>query len=523
MKRSSYIQKIIKYLAIKNKNSEQAINSTPIKKNSFSTNIHKNEQLLKELLGNSQDVTFSKLKIKIKNAAPLDALLVAIDGLVDEKAKRNNIIKPLIEIPLEKRPNGNLHSIQQQLSVKGIDVEENVINAVNTILKSRALLLVDGISKGLLISIEGFEIRSIEEPETEQVVRGAREGFIESTSVNLSMIRRRIAHPSLRFETIEIGKYSQIDVTIAYVIGIADPKLINRVRNRLKQIKVDTINNSGEIEQLIEDQPYSIFPTIGNTERPDRTASLLMEGKVSILINGDPVSLFVPFQFVESIKNIEDYNSRPYYSSFIRLIRFFAFGLSITLPALYITAVNFNKSLIPSDLILPLTIARETVPFPLALEVIIMILMFELVREAGVRLPKQVGTAISIVGPLILGEVAVSSSIASSPTLIIVSVSYIAAFVITSIADVTALLRIALFIAASIFGAFGLIVPLLAVFTHMVSLTSLGIPYMSPFSPFHFKGWKDALVRFPTKFLKYRMKNVPNRHQKNNCISDTED
>src|SRR5699024_3765124 len=348
--------------------------------------------------------------------------------------------------------------------------------------------------------------------------------FIESMSVNLTLIRRKISHPSLRFETLKIGKYSQTGITIAYVKDIAKPELVNQIKERLQQIKIDMLESSGEIEQLIEDHTYSIFPTVGNTERPDKAASMLMEGRVCILIDGQPVSLFVPYLFVESIKNIEDYSSRPYYASLVRLLRFLAFIISITFPALYISAVNFNKSLIPSDMVVPITVARETVPFPLALEVIIMILMFEVIREAGIRLPEQVGTAISIVGPLILGEVAVASAIVGAPTVIIVSISYIAAFVTTPIADVTALLRIALFVAASIFGSYGLVVALLATFTHMVSLTSFGVPYMAPFSPLHFRDWKDAFVRFPTKLLKNRPESIPNqRSKKVTSVPDTEE
>lgn len=229
-----------------------------------------------------------------------------------------------------------------------------------------------------------------------------------------------------------------------------------------------------------------------------------MEGRIAVFIDGNPVSLIVPYLFIENFMNVEDYNSRPYYSSFIRLMRFFAFFISITLPALYISTLNFNKALIPSDIIVPLIQARETVPFPLALEVIMIILMFEVVREAGVRLPQQIGTAVSIVGPLILGDVAVSAGLIGAPTIVIVSLSYIAAFVITPIADVTALLRIGLFIASSIFGSYGLCIALLALLTHMVSLTSLGVPYMAPFSPTHFRDWKDSFVRFPTRLLKRR-------------------
>lgn len=454
---------------------------------------------------------FTKFTIKLQSDDTLNAMLVSIDGLVDEEAKRNNVLKPLIENSLLEKPNEDLKQIQQLLSTKENIVEDNLINAVFQILKAQALLIVDGFNKGLLISIEGFEIRSIEEPQTEQTVRGSREGFIESTGVNTSLLRRRIAHPSLRFETMEIGEISQTGVTIAYLKDIVDLDLVERVKERLDEIKVDSINSSGDIEQLIEDHPYSIFPTIGNTERADKAAALLMEGRVLLLIDGTPFSLYVPNLFLESFQNIEDYDSRPYYSSFIRLIRFFAFFISISLPALYISTLNFNKALIPSDMIVSLVQARETVPFPLAMEVIMMILMFEVVREAGVRLPKQIGSALSIVGALILGDVAVSAGLVGAPTIVVVSISYIAAFVITPIADVTSILRLGLFFAASIFGSYGLCIAMLALLTHMVALTSLGVPYMAPFSPSHFEDWKDGFIRFPTKLLKQRPKSIPNQ------------
>lgn len=516
--KKSYLQTSLENL--RNKSEKNHSSQEPL---SFSTDLNENERLLTNQLGKSQDVMFTKFNIKYTNDNNIDAILVAIDGLVDEEAKRNNVIKPLIKKPFEHHTDHPLTSIRERLSVKSAMIESDPKKMIEKILKAEAFLMIDGIAAGLLLAIEGFEIRAIEEPETEQVVRGPREGFIETSSVNLSMIRRRIPSPHLRFETVEVGEYSQTGVTIAYMNDISDPKLVDHVRQRINEIKVDQINSSGDIEQLIEDHPYSIFPTIGNTERPDKVSRLLMEGRIVILVDGDPVSLFAPFLFVESIKNTEDYNSRPYYTSFIRLIRFFAFALSITLPALYISAVNFNKALIPSDLIVPLTIARESVPFPLALEITIMILMFEVVREAGVRLPKQVGTAVSIVGPLILGDVAVASSLVGAPTVIIVSISYIAAFVITPIADVTALVRLAIFAAACLFGSYGLTVMLLAIFTHMVSLTSIGIPYLAPFSPFHFQDWKDALVRFPTRLLKKRSSSIPNtRSKKVDAVPDLE-
>ncbi|PWA06283.1 spore germination protein [Pueribacillus theae] len=522
-KRYSNIEKLIKQIKGKN-TKDQPQKFSNVDWQPFSTNINENEKTLKQQLGTSKDILFTKFTINLQNGDALNAMVVAIDGLIDEEAKRNNILKPLIAHPLQEKPNDDLKQIRERISVKKVTVVDNLLKAVYQVLKAKALLIVDGFNKGLLLSIEGYEVRSIEEPVTEQAVRGAREGFIESTGVNISLLRRRISHPSLRFETMEIGKYSQTGITMAYLKDIVDPDLVQRVKERLNEIKVDSIDSSGDIEQLIEDHPYSIFPTIGNTERTDKAAALLMEGRVLLLIDGNPVSLYVPNLFLESFQNVEDYNSRPYYSSFIRIMRFFAFIVSISLPALYITALNFNKALIPSDMIVPIIQARETVPFPLAMEVIMMILMFEVVREAGVRLPKQIGSALSIVGALILGDVSVSAGLVGAPTIVVVSISYIAAFVITPIADVTALVRIGLFIASSVFGSYGLCIASLALLTHMVSLTSLGVPYMAPFSPSHFKDWKDGLIRLPTKLLKQRPKSIPNgRSRRIKSLPDTGD
>lgn len=498
-----------------NQKQQSAENITSnLTESSFSTVLTENERTIKSILGSGQDVMMSKFKIKIKNGDMIDVMLVAIDGIVDENAKRNNVIKPLISQIFEEKPNDKLEQLQMRLSTKKTIGVKNVIKAIDHVLKANVLLLVNGYKTGLLISIEGFEIRAIEEPDTERVVRGAKEGFVESTGVNLSLLRRRISHPSLRFETIEVGEYSKTGVTVCYIKDIAKDELIERIKTRLNQIKIDDIHGSGDIEQLIEDHPYTIFPTVGYTERPDKAAALMMEGRIVILVDGNPISLFAPFFFAENFKSTEDYGARPYYSSFIRFIRFFSFIVTITLPSLYISALNFNKALIPSDMIVPIIQARETVPFPLAMEVILMILMFEIVREAGVRLPQQFGTAISIVGPLILGDVSVSAGLVGAPTVVIVSLSFIAAFVITPIAETAALLRIGLFIASSLFGTYGLFVSLLGLIIHMVSLTSLGIPYMSPFAPFYFRDWKDSIVRFPTRLLKYRPKSVPHKRSR---------
>lgn len=478
---------------------------------SFSSDVHENEEKLKQLLDSSEDIIFHDFIIPLHDGHSLKALLVLVDGLINEDAIRNNVLEQLTEESLESPQGEELKKVKERIAIFNIKNEDNLEKAVFQLLKGNTLLLLDGYSEGLVLNAPGYEVRAIAEPQSDRAVRGAHEGFIESSPTNIALLRRRIPHPSLQFETIKIGEFSQTDITLGYIKGIVDPKLIERLKQRLDQIKVDEINNSGEIEQFIEDHPFSIFPTIGNTERPDVASALLMEGRIMIIVNGDPVSLYIPSLFLENMKSIEDYSSRPYYSSFIRLMRFFSFIISISLPALYIAAINFHKVMIPSEMIVPIIQARETVPFPLTMEVFMMILMFEVVREAGVRLPQQIGSALSIVGALILGQVSVSAGLVGAPTIVVVSISYIAAFVITPIADVTALLRIGLFIASSLFGGYGLIVVMLGLLTHMISLTSLGVPYMAPFAPFYFQDWKDLLIRLPLRWKKHRPKSIPNQ------------
>lgn len=505
MNPSGKIKKMLKNFLNKKKS------GPTLKKNEepISSSLSENEKTIKEKLGTSDDVMYTRFRISVGKSQKIDALLIAVDGLVDEDLKREHILKPLQLMPLNVQPNDNLDQVQEHIQVKNIEVTTDLHDALNQVLLAKMLVLVDGYTKGLLIKGEGYEVRAIAEPTNEQTVRSSHEGFVESNGVNMSLIRRRIIDQNLRFESFELGKLTKTDVKLAYIEGLTDPRIVQRVRKRLEQIEVDAINSDGEIEQLIEDHPYSIFPTVGNTERPDKAASLLTEGRIIILTGGTPIVLFGPNLFLENFTHVEDYTSRPYYSSLIRLTRFIAFFISIFAPALYLTALNFEKNLIPSDLVVPIIQARELVPFPLVMEMLIAILLYEIVREAGVRLPQSVGSALSIVGALILGEVAASAGLIGAPTIVIVSLSYIASFVITPIADVVSLLRVILIAAASLFGSFGIVMVSLSLLTHVVSLTSFGIPYMAPFSPFYFRDWKDAFIRIPTRLLKKRPQSIP--------------
>ncbi|WP_187118936.1 spore germination protein [Bacillus marasmi] len=522
MKQNSKINKILKHFKEKNNGTETIPNHTLAK---FSTKLEENETALKKLLGKSPDLIYRNFSLNFSEGHSVQTLIIFIDGLVLETAVRQSVIKPLVEEKFQECELKLLNEIKGKISSKRVTEESDPSKVIEEVLKGKLLLMVDGVDTGLIIHVEAFEfLRAVEEPTSEKTVRGARDGFIESTSVNISLLRRRIAHPSLTFDTMKIGEISQTNVVIAYIEGIADPDLINRVKERLKQIKVDAINSGGDIEQYIEDHPYSIFPTIGNTERPDKGAFLLLEGRILVFCDGDPVSLFVPTFFMDNIKAIEDYYSRPYFSSFVRLLRFAAFMISTILPAFYLSALNFNKELIPSDLLVPIIQAREMVPFSLWMELFFMIGMFEVVREAGVRLPQQVGAALSIVGALILGQVAVSAGIVGAPTIVVISITYISAFVLTPMMEIVSLVRVGLLITSLLFGPFGFIVALLGLLTHMVSLTSLGVPFMSPLAPANLRDFKDTFIRFPSILLKHRRKSVPNKRDvKIQSLPDTGD
>jgi len=469
----------------------------------ISTNLQDNKRDIVDILGTSPDISLRSFVVTLADGQTLDALCLAINGISDTQATSLEVLEPLLREPIDV-PGERLQEITKKIYNQMIVLETDLHRAITKTLNGQMLLLFDGYSRGIAISAEEYRLRSPEEPPSETLVKGPREGFIESTGANMALIRRRLRTPNLRFEPIPVGEISDTSVTLCYIEGIVKQELLERVRKRLQQVNIDDFQSAGQIEQYIEDNPYTLFPTIGNTERPDRIAMELGEGRIAVLVEGTPVTLYIPYLFVDAFKNVEDYNSRPYYTSLVRMLRFIAFFVSILAPALFVGALNFHKSMIPSEFITSIESAREKVPFPLVMEVALMTILFEIVREAGIRMPRQVGQALSIVGALILGQVSVQAGLISAPTIIAVSLSAIATFMITPITDVASVLRIALIVPTSLFGFFGLVMVLLGICTHVVCLTSIGEPYMAPFAPFHFADWRDTMIRVPLRWFRRR-------------------
>ncbi|MBJ9990413.1 spore germination protein [Paenibacillus sp. S28] len=370
------------------------------------------------------------------------------------------------------------------------------------------ILFIDRIGIAVIASTKGGERRSVSEPESQTVIRGPREGFTESIRTNTALLRRKIKSPNLWLEEMQLGRVTQTDVGIMYIHGIVDEKNVDEVRKRLSVIDIDGVLESGYIEELIENTNKTIFPTIYHSERPDVIAASLLEGRIAILVDGTPFVLLLPTTFNMFFQASEDYYNRFDVGSLIRVLRFSSFLIGLLLPSFYVAIIGFHQEMIPTSWLLKLAVQREGVPFPAFVEAFIMETVFEVLREAGVRMPRSVGNTISIVGGLVLGQAAVEAGIVSPVVVIVVSLTAIASFVSPAynIGIAARILRFIMLIAASLFGIYGIACTLLMMVLHLCSLKSLNVPYMTPYSPIILSELKDSMIRAPLDHMKKRPK-----------------
>ncbi len=496
-----YILKKIRYLSLKNKNMFQ--DTMPEKSNSVPLvpELRKNLETIKGILRGSSDVTMHEFNFG--HDRRFRGALVFINSMVDKEEIHKNILQPLMYDVLLLR-NGveldftNIDTVRKNLIPITDNLKVTLLDdLMDNLLAGAVILLIDGSEEALVINLRKRESRSIEEPGTEAVVRGPREGFIENVNVNITLIRRKIKHPYLCVEKFVIGEKSKTDVYVIYLKNVANPKLIEEIRRRLSRIKIDAVLESGYIEQFIEDAPYSIFPTISNSEKPDKVVAKILEGRAAILADGTPFALVVPMVFIESFQSVEDYYARPFLASIMRLIRFLSYIISTLGPAIYVALTVFHQELIPTQLLISIAEGRERVPFPAILEASLMMFTFDILREAGVRLPKPVGQTVGIVGALVLGQASVEAGLISPIMVIVVSSTAIASFAVPAQTDSGTILRYIYLALAGIAGGFGVIMGLLATLIHLASLRSFGTPYLWPIAPLNLSALKDVFIRMP--------------------------
>lgn len=474
------------------------------KKDLLKTSLQENIQHVKQLLGNSGDIVIRKIQIGKKQIVKAGVLYT--DGLVDTPSIQNFIMESLMfaSNPDQEKIISPQHNVLQILKDRILAVGElqdvtEFSSLMTSLLSGDVILLLDGYAQGFIIGMRGGKDRGVMESTTETVVRGPKEGFTENLRTNTALIRRKIKTPQLWLESRKIGKLTKTDVAIMYINGIVNDDIVQEVRKRLDRIDIDGILESGYIEELIQDETYTPFPTIYYSERPDVIAAELLEGKVAILVDGTPIVLVVPALFVSFIHAAEDYYERSDISTLIRSLRFVSLFIALLAPSLYIAITTFHQEMLPTQLLIGLAAQREGVPFPAFIEALMMEVTFEILREASLRMPKAIGAAISIVGTLVIGTAAVEAGFVSAAMVIIVSITAISSFVppAFTMAMSIRILRFPMMALAASFGIFGIIVGIIALVLHMCSLRSFGVPYMSPFAPFIGKDNKDTIIRVP--------------------------
>ncbi|NMB27630.1 MAG: spore germination protein [Tissierellia bacterium] len=462
----------------------------------ISKKIGINKQEIIGIFNNTSDLIIYEFETE----SNIRMMVCYIEGFIDRNLLDRDILKPVIlslEMPKD---------IKKAIYVSSMEEVYLMEEVADKLTYGSVAIFINGINKSYIINLNKWEKRTIEEPQAEAVVRGPKEGFIEDISTNKVMLRRRIRNRDLVFEDYTIGKQTKTKISIAYIQGIVNEQILKEVKIRIRNIDIDAILESGYIEQLIEDNPYSLISTIGDTQKPDVVAGKLLEGRVAMFCDGTPHVLTMPKFFIEDIQASEDYYARTYYATFLRFLRVFSLLLSIVLPGLYVALQTFHQEMIPTVLLITMAGAREGVPFPAIIEAFLMTLMLELIKESGIRLPRAVGSAVSIVGALVLGQAAVEAGIVSAPMVIVVAATAIAEFAVPSLTEGIILYRLILILLGGFMGLYAMTCGLIIIIVQIISLNSFGIPYGFPLAPGNKQGLKDSIIRFPLWTLIFRPK-----------------
>ncbi|GIM28219.1 spore germination protein KA [Clostridium polyendosporum] len=478
----------------------------------LSTSLAENLSTIKTALGNSSDIVVREFIIGEEDK--IKAAMIYVDGITDKTFIQEFILKALmfevrkVDLKGEDLREKGWFQILKDFSISVADVKEvEDIDALYLGLSSGdTVILLDSYNKVLLASSRGAPGRGVNEPTSQTLVRGPKEGFTETLRTNTALLRKRIKNKNLRIETVVLGKESNTDIAIVYIDGLADETIVNDVKNRINKIDVDYILESGAVEELIQDSKYSIFSTVYNTERVDSLASGVLQGRVGILVDGTPFALLVPALFVHFFQSPEDYTNGFIISSFIRLLRYAAYFISLLTPAVYVALLEYHQEMLPTPLFISILAQREGVPFPAPVEVVLLEMIFEILRESAIRMPRIIGTTISIVGALVLGQASIEAGIFSPILIIAIAVTAIANNISPSVnMGISArMLRFIFILLASVFGIPGIGVGGIILFTHLCSLKSFGVPYLSSLAPFKVSAQKDTALRLPSnKVLKH--------------------
>lgn len=469
----------------------------------ISKKIEENESAIKEAFAHCDDLKFRKLTIG-ENASVRGFVCYievnAGNNLINVLGRMLAYMETLSKEQLIETVKGNAFALSDA------DPYTYMEDAIRGVLIGDAVLFIDGVDAALKMPDQGYPKMGISKSEAEKVVRGSDESFAESEKANTALIRKRIRNTKLKVKEFQVGVRSFTNVAIVYIEDLAEKALVEEIHRRLTEYDIDGVMDSGVMEQLAEESWISPFPQFQSTRRPDRAAMEVLNGKVVVLVDNSPVALLLPTDVNSFLKTTDDYYNRFYMATFARVIRYVAAFFALTLPGLYLAVTNFHTQILPTPLLLSFSKAREGVPFPAALEVLLMELSFELIREAGVRLPGTMGNTIGIVGGLIIGQAAVEANLVSPIVVIVVAFTALCSFAIPNeeFAFSFRILKFLLIALSAWFGFFGFLIGLFLVLVHLASLKSFDVPYLSPYVGAQLNGYqdeKDSVVRFPLRML----------------------
>ena len=473
-----------------------------------SVDISQNKQFIQDMIGNSADIKMREMVLGKDQVHCLAAYIeITAGSLAFENSLVGRLLNDLAGLDAQEIYDSLAKNGQGLCDVTPFAYIEDALQL--GMLTGDVILFIDGFASALKIPDKGFPNMGVTKPESEKVVRGSQEGFADSIKVNTALIRKRIRSTKVRVKEVKAGLYSHTNIDLVYMDGLVYPALLDDIEKRLDTYTIDGIMDSGMVEQLTEEKWYSPFPQFQTTQRPDRAAMAVLEGRVVLLCDNSPSALVLPTDYNSLLKTSDDYFNRFEIASLERFIRYVASVFALIFPALYLAVTNFHTQLLPTSLLLSFAAARQGVPFPAVVEVLLMELSFELLREAGVRLPGAMGNTIGIVGGLIIGQAAVDANLVSPIVVIVVAFTALSSFAIPNeeLATAFRILKFYMIGMSAWLGMFGFLVSALSIFIHLASLKSFGIPYLMPYVGAELNDYedeRDSLIRYPMAMLKKR-------------------
>lgn len=496
--------------------------------NTLAFSLQQNLETIKKLLPSEDILTY-----EFKTMDGVNCAVVYADGMVNKQLLGDLIARPLSKLTLnEKKQNeggrvalNNDSSSSSQPYQPILDVIETSAlfpelkqkqafeDCIKEVLDGNSLLLVDGLPIGLIVGAKLLPVRAIMEPPTDVAVKGPREGFIEDIKTNMTLVRKRLKSPDLRFETVRVGKRSDTAVCVCWLEGTTIQDLKEYLLKKLNAIEIDNIPDSSYIAALLAPKKHSIFQQFGTTEKPDVFTAKIAEGRVGILVDGSPIALTAPFLLSENLQSSEDYFISPFMATIFRFLRLLSVFIGIFLPAFYVSAQLFKMQLLPLGLMLTIASSVRELPLSPSMEMFVVLLLLEVLKEASIRMPKYVGMSLSVVGALVLGETAVSAGFLSTPAIIIVAFSGICLYTVPNFVETGSILRWLFLLVSGSFGPFGIV--LLAAFLLYYAITSdaFGAPVLAPFSPLVSHDLRDTLVKYNMQSLSTRPRTIGSKNQ----------